>query len=56
LPDNTRNLVNRALEQGRDAILPAPERLHHFESRVEGSFLAWPSQGAEREIIRRIRR
>ena len=93
LDDNTRNLVNRALEQDRDAIdllferyrdrlrsalrkligpkyrvlmadsedathdaiLSALRRLHQFEYRGEGSFLAWLLKGAEYEIIRRIR-
>lgn len=93
LDDNTRNLVNRALEQDRDAIdllferyrdrlraalrkligpkyrtlladsedathdaiLSALKRLHQFEYRGEGSFLAWLLKGAEYEIIRRIR-
>ncbi|MCK5942623.1 MAG: RNA polymerase sigma factor [Planctomycetes bacterium] len=93
MDDNTRNLVNRALEQDRDAIdllferyrdrlrsalrkligpkyrvlmadsedathdaiLSALRRLHQFEYRGEGSFLAWLLKGAEYEIIRRIR-
>jgi RNA polymerase sigma-70 factor, ECF subfamily len=93
LDDNTRNLVNRALEQDRDAIdllferyrdrlrvalrkligpkyrvvmadsedathdaiLSALRRLHKFEYRGEGSFLAWLLKGAEYEIMRRIR-
>ena len=93
LDDNTRNLVNRALEQDRDAIdllfqryrdrlrtalrkligpkyrtlmadsedathdaiLSALRRLHQFEYRGDGSFLAWLLKGAEYEIIRRIR-
>ena len=93
LDDNTRNLVNRALEQDRDAIdllfqryrdrlrtalrkligpkyrvlmadsedathdaiLSALRRLHQFEYRGEGSFLAWLLKGAEYEIMRRIR-
>ena len=93
MDDNTRNLVNRALEQDRDAIdllfqryrdrlrtalrkligpkyrvlmadsedatqdaiLSALRRLHQFEYRGDGSFLAWLLKGAEYEIIRRIR-
>ncbi|MCB9877568.1 MAG: sigma-70 family RNA polymerase sigma factor [Planctomycetes bacterium] len=93
MDDNTRNLVNRALEQDReaidllfqryrdrlrvalrkligpkyrvlladsedatqDAILSALRRLHQFEYRGEGSFLAWLLKGAEFEIVRRIR-
>lgn len=38
-----------------DAILSALKRLHQFEYRGEGSFLAWLLKGAEYEIIRRIR-
>jgi RNA polymerase sigma-70 factor (ECF subfamily) len=38
-----------------DAILSALKRLHHFEYRGEGSFLAWLLKGAEYEIVRRIR-
>lgn len=38
-----------------DAILSALRRLHQFEYRGEGSFLAWLLKGAEYEIIRRIR-
>jgi len=38
-----------------DAILSALGRLHQFEYRGEGSFLAWLLKGAEYEIIRRIR-
>ena len=93
LDDNTRNLVNRALQQDReaidllferyrdrlrsalrkligpkyrvlmadsedathDAILSALSRLHQFEYRGDGSFLAWLLKSAEYEIIRRIR-
>lgn len=93
LDDNTRNLVNRALQQDRtaidllfdryrdrlrsalrkligpkyrvlmadsedathDAILSALGRLHQFEYRGEGSFLAWLLKSAEYEILRRIR-
>jgi RNA polymerase sigma-70 factor (ECF subfamily) len=93
LDDNTRNLVNRALQQDRaaidllfdryrdrlrsalrkligpkyrvlmadsedathDAILSALSRLHQFEYRGEGSFLAWLLKSAEYEIMRRIR-
>ncbi len=39
----------------QDAILSALRRLHQFEYRGEGSFLAWLLKGAEYEIIRRIR-
>lgn len=38
-----------------DAILSALKRLHQFEYRGEGSFLAWLLKGAEYEIVRRIR-
>lgn len=38
-----------------DAILSALRRLHLFEYRGEGSFLAWLLKGAEFEILRRIR-
>jgi len=38
-----------------DAILSALRRLHQFEYRGEGSFLAWLLKGAEYEIMRRIR-
>ena len=38
-----------------DAILSALRRLHQFEYRGDGSFLAWLLKGAEYEIIRRIR-
>lgn len=93
LDDNTRNLVDRALQQDRDAIdllfaryrdrlrsalrklvgpryrnlladsedatqdaiLSALKRLHQFEYRGDGSFLAWLLKGAEYEILRRIR-
>jgi RNA polymerase sigma-70 factor (ECF subfamily) len=39
----------------QDAILSALRRLHQFEYRGEGSFLAWLLKGAEYEIVRRIR-
>jgi len=39
----------------QDAILSALRRLHLFEYRGEGSFLAWLLKGAEYEIMRRIR-
>lgn len=39
----------------QDAILSALRRLHQFEYRGEGSFLAWLLKGAEYEIMRRIR-
>ena len=38
-----------------DAILSALKRLHQFEYRGDGSFLAWLLKGAEYEIVRRIR-
>ena len=38
-----------------DAILSALRRLHQFEYRGEGSFLAWLLKSAEYEIVRRIR-
>lgn len=93
LDDQTRTLVNRALEQDRDAvdqlfdryrdrlrsalrkligpkyrtlladsedathdaILSALKRLHQFEYRGEGSFLAWLLKSAEYEIMGRVR-
>ncbi|MBX3464583.1 MAG: sigma-70 family RNA polymerase sigma factor [Planctomycetes bacterium] len=39
----------------QDAILSALRRLHQFEYRGDGSFLAWLLKGAEYEIRRRIR-
>ncbi|HEX6811153.1 MAG TPA: sigma-70 family RNA polymerase sigma factor [Planctomycetota bacterium] len=39
----------------QDAILSALRRLHRFEYRGDGSFLAWLLKGAEYEIVRRIR-
>lgn len=39
----------------QDAILSALRRLHQFEYRGDGSFLAWLLKGAEFEIVRRIR-
>ncbi|MFK7741061.1 MAG: RNA polymerase sigma factor [Planctomycetota bacterium] len=39
----------------QDAILSALRRLHQFEYRGDGSFLAWLLKGAEYEILRRIR-
>ena len=39
----------------QDAILSALRRLHQFEYRGDGSFLAWLLKGAEYEIVRRIR-
>ncbi len=39
----------------QDAILSALRRLHQFEYRGEGSFLAWLLKGAEYEILRRLR-
>jgi len=38
-----------------DAILSALRRLHQFEYRGDGSFLAWLLKGAEYEIVRKIR-
>ncbi|MBL9079690.1 MAG: sigma-70 family RNA polymerase sigma factor [Planctomycetes bacterium] len=38
-----------------DAILSALRRLHQFEYRGDGSFLAWLLKGAEYEILRRVR-
>lgn len=38
-----------------DAILSALKRLHQFEYRGDGSFLAWLLKSAEFEIVRRIR-
>lgn len=38
-----------------DAILSALKRLHKFEYRGDGSFLAWLLKGAEYEILGRIR-
>lgn len=93
MDDQTRTLVNRALEQDsdavnqlferyrdrlrsalrkligpkyrafmadsedatQDAILSALKRLHKFEYRGEGSFLAWLLKGAEFEILGKIR-
>jgi RNA polymerase sigma-70 factor, ECF subfamily len=39
----------------QDAILSALRRLHQFEYRGDGSFLAWLLKGAEYQIVRRIR-
>ena len=39
----------------QDAILSALRRLHQFEYRGDGSFLAWLLKGAEYEILRRVR-
>jgi len=39
----------------QDAILSALRRLHQFEYRGDGSFLAWLLKGAEFEVVRRIR-
>lgn len=39
----------------QDAILSALRRLHQFEYRGDGSFLAWLLKGAEYEIVRRVR-
>lgn len=42
-------------DAAHDAILSALGRLHQFEYRGDGSFLAWLVKSAEFEIIRRIR-
>jgi RNA polymerase sigma-70 factor (ECF subfamily) len=42
-------------DAAQDAILSALRRLHQFEYRGDGSFLAWLLKGAEFEIVRRIR-
>ncbi|HLQ38101.1 MAG TPA: sigma-70 family RNA polymerase sigma factor [Planctomycetota bacterium] len=50
-----RMLLADSEDAAHDAILSALNRLHQFEYRGEGSFLAWLLKGAEYEIIRRIR-
>lgn len=50
-----RALMADSEDATHDAILSALGRLHQFEYRGEGSFLAWLLKGAEYEIIRRIR-
>ncbi len=50
-----RTLLADSEDATHDAILSALRRLHQFEYRGEGSFLAWLLKGAEYEIIRRIR-
>lgn len=42
-------------DAAHDAILSALRRLHQFEYRGDGSFLAWLLKGAEFEIVRKIR-
>jgi RNA polymerase sigma-70 factor (ECF subfamily) len=42
-------------DAAQDAILSALRRLHQFEYRGDGSFLAWLLKGAEFEVVRRIR-
>jgi RNA polymerase sigma-70 factor (ECF subfamily) len=50
-----RMLLADSEDAAHDAILSALNRLHQFEYRGEGSFLAWLLKGAEYEIIRRVR-
>ena len=50
-----RTLMADSEDATHDAILSALRRLHQFEYRGDGSFLAWLLKGAEYEIIRRIR-
>lgn len=50
-----RLLLQDSEDAAHDAILSALKRLHQFEYRGEGSFLAWLLKGAEYEIVRRIR-
>ncbi|MEO6593698.1 MAG: sigma-70 family RNA polymerase sigma factor [Planctomycetota bacterium] len=50
-----RLLLADSEDSTHDAILSALRRLHQFEYRGEGSFLAWLLKGAEYEIVRRIR-
>lgn len=50
-----RMLLADSEDATHDAILSALNRLHQFEYRGDGSFLAWLLKGAEYEIIRRIR-
>lgn len=50
-----RLLLADSEDAAHDAILSALRRLHQFEYRGDGSFLAWLLKGAEYEIVRRIR-
>jgi RNA polymerase sigma-70 factor (ECF subfamily) len=50
-----RLLLQDSEDAAQDAILSALKRLHQFEYRGDGSFLAWLLKGAEYEIVRRIR-
>lgn len=50
-----RTLLADSEDATQDAILSALKRLHQFEYRGDGSFLAWLLKGAEYEIVRRIR-
>ena len=50
-----RTLMADSEDATHDASLSALRRLHQFEYRGDGSFLAWLLKGAEYEIIRRIR-
>lgn len=50
-----RLLMADSEDAAQDAILSALRRLHQFEYRGEGSFLAWLLKGAEFEVVRRIR-
>ena len=50
-----RALLADSEDATQDAILSALRRLHKFEYRGEGSFLAWLLKGAEYEIMGRIR-
>ena len=50
-----RLLMADSEDAAQDAILSALKRLHQFEYRGEGSFLAWLMKSAEFEIVRRIR-
>jgi len=50
-----RILMADSEDAAQDAILSALRRLHQFEYRGDGSFLAWLLKGAEFEIVRRVR-
>ncbi|GDY03192.1 hypothetical protein LBMAG49_25210 [Planctomycetota bacterium] len=50
-----RILMADSEDAAQDAILSALRRLHQFEYRGDGSFLAWLMKSAEFEIVRRIR-
>lgn len=50
-----RALLADSEDATHDAILSALRRLHDFEYRGDGSFLAWLLKGAEYEILRRVR-